>query len=98
MLKLPRATNDAIAPSREVWNRAVTEIERSANLQVSPPLELTDGPSGRRLAIRNLPDRIYWGVVQCTGPQGTEADYPDNRYWVALGFVSNVQTDDPTAL
>jgi hypothetical protein len=97
MLKLPRATDDVVL-SNEVWNRAATELERLALFQVSPPLELTEGPSGRRLAIRNLPDRLYWGVVQCTGPQGTEADYTDNRYWVALGYVSNDQTDDSTAL
>jgi hypothetical protein len=98
MLKLPRATNVIAALTGRAWNRAADEIERLANVQVAPPLELTDGPSGRRLSVRQLPDRLYWGVIQCNGPLGTEPDYPDNRYWVALGYVSNNETEDPTAL
>jgi hypothetical protein len=96
MLKLPRAHEliDIIAP--EVWNKTADELERVSNLQVASPLELTDGPAGRRLAIRIQPDRLYWGVVQCHGPEGTEADYADNRYWVALGFISNASSDAPT--
>jgi hypothetical protein len=97
MLELPRATDDRIALSGQVWNRAASELERLANVQVSPPLELTDGPAGRRLSVRIRPDRLYWGVIQCTGPAGTESDYSDNRYWVALAFVSNDQTDAATA-
>src|ERR1700722_174873 len=96
MLKLPRTAYDFDAISGDVWNQAANEIERLANVQVCPPLEMTDGPSGRRLALRVVPDRLYWGVIQCTGPVGTEADYADNRYWVALGYVSNLETDDPT--
>jgi hypothetical protein len=97
MLKLPRAHNYIDGVSAQVWNRAADEIERQANMQVAPPLELSDGPAGRRLSLRTRPDRLYWGVVQCHGPAGTEADYSDNRYWVALGYVSNTQTDAAAA-
>ena len=97
MLKLPRATDEIAALSGQTWNQAADELERLGNFQVTPPLELTDGPSGRRLTLRVVPDRLYWGIIQCTGPLGTESDYPDNRYWVALGYVSNTQTDATTA-
>jgi hypothetical protein len=97
MLKLPRADDQIDGISGDLWNEAADEIERLANLQATPPLELTDGPSGRRLALRVVPDRLYWGIIQCTGPMGTESDYADNRYWVALGYVSNIQTDPATA-
>jgi hypothetical protein len=80
MLTIPRATGDIEVFPADVWNRAADEIERLGNLQVAPPLELTDGPSGRRLSVRLRPDRLYWGVVQCHGPLGTESDYSDNRY------------------
>jgi|GEM_PF-5086392 len=66
-------------------------------LQVAPPLELTDGPAGRRLSLRVRPDRLYWGVVQCHGPAGTEPDFPDNRYWVAIGSIANTTADAITA-
>jgi hypothetical protein len=97
MPQLPRIERDKEAVSALIWNRAADKIDRLFNLQVSPPLEMTDGPTGRRLALRVQPDRLYWGVIQCTGPLGTESDFTDNRYWVAIGYVSNVQTDDPTA-
>jgi hypothetical protein len=67
MPKLPRANDEVAAPPAQVWNNAADELERLSNLQVAPPLELTDGPAGRRLALRQAPDRLYWGVVQCTG-------------------------------
>jgi hypothetical protein len=86
MLKLPRASyGDFIATRGQSWNRAADELERQANLQAAAPLEMTDGPAGRRISLRQQPDRFYWGVVQCTGPNGDESDYADNRYWVALG-------------
>jgi predicted short-subunit dehydrogenase-like oxidoreductase (DUF2520 family) len=72
MLKLPRAHDAVAALPADVWNDAADELERLSNFQAAPPLELTDGPAGRRLALRNTPDRLYWGVVQCTGPLGTE--------------------------
>ena len=97
MLKLPRTNDDIAALSGQTWNRAADELERQANLQVAAPLELNDGPAGRRLSLRQQPNRLYWGVVQCTGPNGDEPDYSDNRYWVALGHISNNQTVDPTS-
>jgi hypothetical protein len=97
MLTLPRAFNDFDAISGNVWNALADEVERTAHMQVCPPLELIDGPFGRRLALRVVPDRLYWGIIQCTGPMGSESDYADNRYWVALGYVSNIQTDPATA-
>ena len=97
MLNLPRTNKEFAALPGEVWNRLANELERQANVQVAPPLELSDGPAGRRLSVRVKPDRLYWGVVQCHGPAGTEADYDDNRYWVALGYISNDQTDGPTS-
>jgi hypothetical protein len=96
MLKLPRAVDERVALSGQVWNRAADELERLANVQVAPPLELSDGPAGRRLGIRARPDRLYWGVVQCNGPLGTEPDYTDNRYWVGLARIVNHSGDDPT--
>ena len=84
----------------KIWNRAATELRAPSptSTQVAPPLEMTDGPAGGGgLSLHSAPTASIGALSSAAARYGTEADYADNRYWVALAFVSNDQTQGPTA-
>jgi len=97
MSKLPRAPGSApVVIDPRVWNELVLEVERLGRLSVAPPLQVSDGPAGRALSLRQVPQTLQWGVIVC--PSGGETAFTDNRYNVALGQITNSDGDDTSAL
>lgn len=65
-----------------------------ASTMSAPPVSSSPGVSiaagGRHLiTAQPMPYKNFFGVVRDTGPNGTEDDYEDNRYWIESARVVN---------
>jgi hypothetical protein len=57
-LRLPRTDEETVVLQGKLWNRVADALERLDRFTVAPPLQMTDGPDGRRLSARITTGRV----------------------------------------
>ena len=85
MPRIPKNVKKGDPVLAKEYNQILEELRRLGRLN-----DLTGG--GNQNNFKR--DQVVFGVVVETGPQGTEDDYTDARYWIQFSTIEQVETDD----